>query len=147
MTTTLWLRISAVVSLLFTVGHSLGGFKQWSPMGDNAVLRQMTTVRFDVMGVSRSYLDFFMGLGWSMSVAMLLQTVLLWQLASLARTNPLGVRPMIGMFVLATIATGIIAWRLILPVPVVFSLALAITLVVAYVRAGRAIDGRLTNSH
>ena len=30
----------------------------------------MTAVRFDTMGASRSYLDFFMGFGWSISVAM-----------------------------------------------------------------------------
>src|SRR5262245_57444252 len=43
MTTTLWLRIAAVISLLFTAGHTMGGLTQWSPMGDNAVLQQMTT--------------------------------------------------------------------------------------------------------
>ena len=77
MTTTLLLRIASVISLLFTAGHTLGGRKQWSPMGGNDVLRAMTDVRFDTMGVSRSYLDFFMGFGWSISVFMLMQTVLL----------------------------------------------------------------------
>jgi hypothetical protein len=54
MTTTLWLRISAVISLLFAAGHTLGGLKYWSPMGDNQVLQAMRTVRFDTMGVNRS---------------------------------------------------------------------------------------------
>jgi len=53
MTTTLWLRIASVISLLFTVGHTMGGLKRWSPMGDNDVLRQMTAVRFYTMGASR----------------------------------------------------------------------------------------------
>lgn len=136
--TTIWLRIASVISLLFTVGHTMGGVKRWSPMGDNAVLRQMTGVRFDVMGVSRSYLDFYMGLGWSISVAMVLQTVLLWQMASLARTNASGVRPLIAVFALATLASAVIASRLILPLPALFSVALVIPLVAAYVRAGRA---------
>src|SRR5262245_47061636 len=138
MTTTLWLRIAAVISLLFTAGHTMGGLTQWSPMGDNAVLQQMTTFRFDVMGANRSYLDFFMGFGWSLSVGMLLQTVLLWQLASLARGNPAGVRPLIGVFVLATFASGVIAWRFIFPLPALFSLALLLALVVAYILAGHA---------
>src|SRR5215471_5564280 len=133
MTTALLLRIASVISLLFTLGHSLGGLKKWSPMGDNEVLRQMTAVRFDTKGVSRTYLDFFMGFGWSLSIVMLLQTVLLWQLSSLARTNATAVRPMIAVFVIATLATGIIAWRFICPVPALFSAALVIALVVAYV--------------
>src|ERR687888_1575300 len=111
MTTTLLLRIASVISLLFTVGHSFGGLRKWSPMGENEVLKAMTAVRFQTMGANRSYLDFFMGFGWSISVSMLMQTVLLWQMASLARTDSAHVRPMIGVFALATLVSGVIAWR------------------------------------
>src|SRR5689334_2143003 len=132
MTTTLLLRIASVISLVFTAGHTLGGLQKWSPMGENEVLRAMTSVRFDTMGANRSYLDFFMGFGWSISVFMLLQTVLLWQLASLARANPALVRPMVAVFALATLASGVIAWRLIFPIPALFSGALVVVLVAAY---------------
>ena len=135
MTTKLLLRIASVISLVFTVGHSLGGLRKWSPMGQNDVLTAMTAVRFDTMGANRSYLDFFMGFGWSISVAMLLQTVLLWQLASFAHPDPARVRPMIAVFVLATLASGVIAWRFIFPIPALFSGALAIVLAAAYVVA------------
>ena len=64
---------------------------------------------------------------------MLLQTVLLWQLASFARTDAARVRSMIGVFALATLATGVIAWRFIFPIPALFSSALVILLVAAYV--------------
>jgi hypothetical protein len=137
MTTTRMLRIAALISLLFALGHSLGGLSHWSPMGDNAVLKAMTDVRFETMGVSRSYLDLYMGLGWSISVFMLLQTALLWQMASLARADAARVRPMIAAFALATLVSGIIAWRLILPVPTLFSAALLAALVAAYATAGR----------
>ena len=53
MTTRLLPRIASVISLVFTAGHSLGGLSQWSPMGDNEVLRAMTAVRFDTMGANR----------------------------------------------------------------------------------------------
>jgi hypothetical protein len=135
MTTTQLLRIAAVISLLFTAGHSLGGLRKWSPMGDNQVLRAMTTVRFETRGATRSYLDFFMGFGWSLSVFMLMQTALLWQVASLARTDPAHVRPMIAVFALATLASGLIAWRFIFLIPALFSGLLFITLVAAYVVA------------
>ena len=133
MTTTLWLRISAVVSLLFTAGHTMGGLSRWSPMGDNAVLQAMSTVRFETMGASRTYLDFFMGFGWSISVAMLMQTILLWQLASLARTDAVPVRPLIAVFALATAASGVIAWHFIFPLPALFSVVLVVCLIVAFV--------------
>jgi hypothetical protein len=132
MTTKRLLRIASVISLLFTAGHSLGGLQKWSPMGDNDVLKVMNATRFDTMGANRSYLDFFMGFGWSISVAMLLQTVLLWQLGTLAHPDPSRVRPMIAAFALATLTSGVIAWRFIFPVPALFSAALVIVLVAAY---------------
>ena len=113
----------------------MGGLKKWLPMGDNPVLKAMTDVRFDAMGANRSYLDFFMGFGWSLSVSMLLQTILLWQMASLARTDAGRVRPMIAVFALAQLAGGIIAWRFIFPLPAVFAVVLLAVLVAAFVVA------------
>ncbi len=132
MTTALWLRISSVISLLFAAGHGMGGRKHWSPMGETDVLKAMRDVRFDVMGVSRSYLDFYDGFGHSLTVSMLLQAVLLWQMSSLAKTEPARLRPMIAAFVLATIAGGVVSWLFIIPIPVVFSAVLAACLAVAF---------------
>ena len=135
MTMTIWLRISAVISLLFTIGHTMGGLKRWSPMGDNPVLQAMSSVRFEVMSVSRTYLDFFMAFGWLLSVTMLMQSVLLWQLASIASTDPASVRPLIAVFAVATIASAVIAWRMIFPIPAVFAAVLAASLVIAFIAA------------
>jgi hypothetical protein len=129
---TLLLRIAFVISLLFAAGHTRGGLKKWSPMGENDVLEAMATVRFETMGTSRSYLDFFMGFGWSISVFMLLQTVLLWQIGSLARTDALQVRPLIVVIALANLASGMVAWRFIFPIPALFSGVLGLVLVAAY---------------
>jgi hypothetical protein len=46
--------------------------------------------------------------------------------------DPTRVRPMIAVFALATLASGVIAWRFIFPVPALFSAALVIVLVAAY---------------
>ena len=142
MTTTLWLRISSVVSLLFAAGHTSGGLKNWSPMGENTVLQAMRTVRFDAMGANRSYFDFYMGFGWSLSVAGVMQAILLWQLATLARTDALRVRPMIAVIGLAAAASGVIAWRFIFPLPALFSLVLVVSLAVAYAVARRPVPTR-----
>src|SRR5690349_18005310 len=133
MTTTLWLRISSVISLLFTAGHTLGGRKAWSPVEDNPVMQSMRAFHFDAMGVNRSYFDFYIGFGYSLSVLMLMQTILLWQLATLARRDVAAVRPMIAVIALAVAAAAVIAWRFIFPVPALFSLALAASLGVAWV--------------
>jgi hypothetical protein len=136
MTTTLLLRIASVISMLFAAGHTLGGRKAWSPIGESEVLTSMRTVRFEVFGVSRTYLDFYLGFGFTISVYLLLQAVLLWQLAGMAKTVPAAVRPMIASFALASLACGVLSWRFIFPMPVVFSAVLTVCLGLAF-RAAR----------
>ena len=56
-------RISAVLLLLFAVGHTLG-FQQSDPSwGVDTLLGLMRSSRFDVQGFSRSYWDLFLGRG------------------------------------------------------------------------------------
>lgn len=141
MTTTLMLRIASLISLVFAAGHSMAGLQRWSPMGDNVVLTAMTNVHFDMMGVSRSYLDLFLGLGWTISVFLLLQAALLWQMASLARMSAAQVRPIIVTFMLATVATGILSGLYIFAVPALFCGALLIALAAAYWTARKAPAG------
>lgn len=132
MTTSFMLRIASALSALFAIGHSLAGFQDWSPFGANPVFDAMRTTQFDVATGTRTYLDLYVGLGWTVSVFMLLQTVLLWQLAWLARTNLAQARAMLVPFAIAALATAVIAWRLIDPVPALFSLALLVALLLAW---------------
>jgi hypothetical protein len=137
MTVTRWLRISSVLALLFAVGHTLGGRKSWSPMGENQVLQAMRTVQFALGGTSRSYLDFYRGFGYSISIFQVMLAVLLWQLATLAATNVGATRPMIAIITVAAGSCGIIAYVYLLPLPALFSAVLFGSLVAAYVLAGR----------
>lgn len=112
-------------------------------MGDNEVLRAMRAVRFETMGTSRTYYDFFVGFGHSISVATLLQSVLLWQLATIAKAGTVSVPPMIGAFVVASAAGSFVAWHFIFPLPAAFSLLLTACLIAALlVRA----SGRFASS-
>jgi hypothetical protein len=130
-----WLRISAVVSLLLAIGHSLGGRKSWSPNGDLPVLQQMRDNHFDVMGVNRSFYDFYMAFGWSLSIALFMQSILMWQLGGLVTADVARARPMIAVITAAVVASAIIAWWMIFPVPAYFEAALSVCMIVALVRA------------
>ena len=136
--TRVWLRVSAIISLLFAVGHTLGGMQNWSPIADNPVLQSMRSVHFAVMGANRSYLDFYMGFGYTLTVSMFLQSVLLWILSDLARTHAAITRTMIGAFAVATALGAFIAWRYIFLVPALFSLVLFAALLMAFVAAVRS---------
>jgi hypothetical protein len=132
LTATLLLRIASFVSLLFALGHSLGGLKSWAPTGETSVVKTMTAERFTVAGVSRTYMDFYRGFGFTLSVFLLLQAVLLWQMAPFAAIDAPFVRPMIASFAAASLACTVVAWRLIMPLPALFSLVLTACLGLAF---------------
>src|ERR1700752_4364000 len=91
-----WLRIASVIALLFAAGHSMGAMESWSPPGETDVLEAMRSFRFDAMGVTRTYWDFYFGFGLFISVFLLLQAILLWQLSAIAMTDPARARPLIA---------------------------------------------------
>jgi hypothetical protein len=145
MKTPLVLRIASILMFLFTAGHSLGGKDSWSPAGETDVLRVMRSVSFHTAGVDRTYLDFYTGFGWTLSIFLLLHAVLLWQIAAMAKADPLRLRPLIASFFVAMIAAAVVSWTLILPVPVIFFAIVAATLAVAFFTAARDTERRPNN--
>jgi hypothetical protein len=131
MSTALLLRIASVISLIFTAGHTLGGRRSWTFSGETEVLNAMRTFQVQAFGVSRTYMDFYRGFGFTLSVYLLLQAVVLWQLAAIADTNPAQVRPMIVSFTLASLVGGILTWQFIFPIPAVFGAVITAFLVAA----------------
>lgn len=138
MKTTTLLKISSVLSALYCVGHTLG--RPWTPakaMDAQSVVQAMKAVHFDAMGASRSYWDFYYGFGLSLSIYMLVQSVLLWQLALIAKTDPRRIRPLIGAVLLSYIASLVIVWNHFFILPVIFTVVIALTLLWAFLAAGR----------
>jgi hypothetical protein len=133
----LLLRITSILSLLFAVLHTMGGADSWSPAGENDVLRAMRSYHFDFGGVSRSYLNLYLGLGYTVSVFLLLQAVLLWQLATIAKVDPARIRPLIASFFVASMACAFLSWKFIFAVPAIFSLIIAALLAFAFYVAGK----------
>jgi hypothetical protein len=111
------LRIASGLSLVFAAGHMAGGLKSWSPVGETQVLRDMGRFHFEVGSITRTYLDFYFGFGVFIGVYLLLQAVVLWQLATMAKSDPLRARPVVASFLLAAIASTYISWRYIFIVP------------------------------
>ena len=132
-TPTLCLRIASGLTVLYAAGHTLGGTESWSPPGDTEVLQSMRTFEFDVMGATRTYMDFYLGFGVSITVLLLLQAVLMWQLAALARDAPHRARPMVAALSVGSLIGTFVVWRFIFVVPALFSLGCAACLTIAYV--------------
>ena len=138
--TALFLRVAAVLSLLHCIGHTIGGvFSVDAPSGtkEGAVVAAMKSNQFDVMGATRSYWDFFIGYGLTISISGLLQAVVFWQFAGLAKTDPRRMRPIIAVFLLANLGFAILAWKYFFIPPLVGDLLITTALGLAYLRAAR----------
>lgn len=134
MNTTLLLRVASLIALLFAIGHTMGS--PWTPSeapGPASVVEAMKSVSFDAMGTSRSYWEFYIGFGVTISVYMFAQAVLLWLLAALARTQAAATRPFVIMLLASCVANGWAAWRYFFILPLILSVAMIVCLSLALV--------------
>jgi hypothetical protein len=131
------LRTASALTLLFAAGHAMGAVDFWSPPGETTVLEAMRSFQFDVMGTTRTYLDFYLGFGLYITVLLLLQAILLWQLAAIAKKDPAIARPLIVAFLATSVVGTFVIWRFIFIVPAAFSLACAACLVAALATSHR----------
>jgi hypothetical protein len=139
--TAFFLRVASVLTVLHCIGHTIGGvFGVDAPPGtkEGAVVEAMKSNQFEVMGATRSFWDFFIGFGLTISVSSLVQAVVFWQLAGLAKTEPRRIRPIIAAFLFANLGFAVLAWRYFFMPPLVGAVLTTIVLAVAYVGAGRS---------
>jgi hypothetical protein len=127
------LRAAAVLMFVHFAGHTIGMLQGPSHGPEEVVvIEAMKTHHFDVMGSSRSYWDFFLGFGFGASIDMLLQTVLLWLLSSLARKDAASARPFIAVFVLVWIANVALCARYFFIAPLAFAILMELILIAAW---------------
>jgi hypothetical protein len=136
------LRTASILTLIQALLHHFGLTRPPSHGRDEVALQTaMKSFHMDVMGSPRSYWDFFFGFGLCATVGMLLQSVLLWQLANLARSEPAKARPFMGTLFVAYVTYAIVSWSYFFIGPVVGNFINALLIGLAYVFTTR----RLTN--
>jgi hypothetical protein len=138
MNVTLLLRMAALIALVYAAGHTAGA--PWTPaIGPEQlpVIEGMKSQRFFAEGVMRTYWDFYQGFGVIISAFLCLQAAALWLLGSLAKANAPSLRPVIAVFLAATLVNAGLAWAYFFAVPAILAGAISACLVAALVLAGR----------
>ena len=133
-----FLRIAAVLTLLYCAGHTSG--MPWTPYTDagaTSVVETMKTHSFAEQGFQGTYWDLYLGFGLVISLYLLTQGVVLWQVASLAKTEPRRVRPIVISFLVAFLINVALSWKYFFIVPVVLGGLITICLAIALVLAAR----------
>lgn len=124
-------RITAVLLLLFAVGHTLG-FRQSDPTwGVDALLGSMRSIHFEVQGFNRSYWDLFSAAGFSVGVLYLFAAILAWQLGGLPAATLALMRGTAWAFAFCFAIITVVSCRYLFIVPIVFSLVITLFLIAA----------------
>src|SRR5664279_5092549 len=110
MNASVFYRISAVLLLLFAVGHTLG-FRQTDPAwGVDRLLTSMQSTHFDVQGFRRTYWDLFVAAGFSVGVFYRFAAVLAWQLGGLTAETLAVMRVTVWALALCFAAITVVSW-------------------------------------
>jgi hypothetical protein len=126
------LRAAAVVMLLLAAGHTRGS--PWTPAMEGqglAVVQAMKDGHFDVMGLDRSYFDFYLGFGWMLSAILIAHSILFWQLASLSTQLGKKLRPIILVLSIESFCLTFLGWKFLFFIPVAMNGIVAICLAIS----------------
>ena len=126
---TLILRVAAVLTFIHAVLHTVGGvFGKPQPGAAAAAVAAMQSNRFLVMGLTRSYAEFYRGLGLAVSVFLTAEAIVFWQLSSLAKTRPQRLRPILATFLIAYLVLAVNSYLYFFSPPVITEILIALSL-------------------
>ena len=130
-----FLRIASVLILIHSVLHTAGGVFGKPATGLAASVAANMRTPFPVLGVTRSYSDFYMGMGLGVTIFLTMDALLLWILASMAQENATRVRPLIVVFAVGYLAFACNSYLFFFSIPVITELLIVACLVAAILPA------------
>jgi hypothetical protein len=136
MKSTLFLRIASVLTLIHAALHTIGGvFGKPMPGAAQIAFTAMQSNHFLVMGLPRSYAEFYRGLGLGATISMTLEGIVLWLLGSLAKTDAHRLRPVMGVFMAGWVAIAVNSYVYFFLPPVIAELLIVACLGMAILTA------------
>jgi hypothetical protein len=133
---TFFLRVAAVLTLIHAILHTIGGvFGKPEPGAAEAAVAAMQANHFLVMGVHRTYADFYSGMGLAVSIFLTIEAVVFWQLSSLAKNQAQRLRPILAAFLIAYLALTLNSYLYFFLPPVITEVLIALCLGMAILTA------------
>ena len=134
---TIILRIASLLALLQYSAHAFL-FLSATPTDGPDEIAVIDAMKSRVAGLSWSYWDFYFGYGLMVILSGVIQVVLLWLLAVLAKHESYRLRPIIALFIFANVTHALLVWKYFqLIAPMAFDVLIALTLSFAFVSTSR----------
>jgi hypothetical protein len=133
---TLFLRIAAVLTLVHAVLHTVGGvFSKPEPGAAEVAFAAMQSNHFLVLGVTRTYAEFYRGLGLCISIFLTAEAIVFWQLGAIAKAQAHRLRPILATFLIAYLAMAVNSYLYFFSAPVITEALIALFLGLAILTA------------
>jgi hypothetical protein len=140
----IFLRIASVLTLIHAVLHTIGGVFGTADPGPAAVaVAAMKSNQFLLLGNTRSYWDFYMGMGLCVTIFLTVEAIVFWTLGSLAKTDAVRLRPILAAFIAGYLALGVNSWRYFFLGPVITEILIALCLALAIATARPATNASI----
>ena len=131
MSVALLYRVSAVLLVLFALGHQ-AGFRRVDPRwGIDTFVGALKTTQFVVQGWTRTYWGFYTGFGYFVTVLLVFSAAVAWQLGGLPVETLHTIPLLVWSFALCYLAITVLTWRHFFKAPVIFCIPITLGLLVA----------------
>src|SRR5437879_10375009 len=95
----------------------------------------MQSYRFKIFGAVRTHWEFYRGYSILFSVTLLVLAVMLWQLAAIAKTDAVRIRPLLASLFVGYMAFTVVSGKYFFIAPAAFSAAAAMCIALAIMSA------------
>jgi hypothetical protein len=128
-----FLRVASVLTLIHALLHTIGGvYGSPEPGPQLAAVTAMKANQFLLMGHTRSYWNFYMGMGLGMSIFLTMDAIVLWVLGSLARSESWRLRPLYAVLALGYLVFAVNSCEHFFLAPVIVEILIALCLASAF---------------
>ena len=128
----IYLRIASVLTMVHAILHTIGGvFGKPAPGVQESTVLVMKANHFPLMGVTRSFWDFYLGMGLSVTTFLTVEAIVFWQLGSLAKTQGAQLRPILATFALGYLVLAVNSYKYFFAGPVAVEVLIALSLYMA----------------
>ena len=132
----IFLRVASVLTLIHAILHTIGGvFGKPAPGLATATEAVMRANYFPALGQTRSYWEFYRGMGLGVTITLTAEGLLFWLLSSLARKDAAQLRPILWVFVLSYLAFAMNSYAYFFNAPVIVEILIAACLLGAIATA------------
>jgi len=128
----LFLRMASVVTFVHAALHTVNMlFGKPEPGPQQIAIAAMKSNQFLLMGMTRSFWDFYLGFGFATSILLLAESIVFWQLSSLAKTGAARLRWILATFTIGYLALTANSFAYFFAPPVATELVIAMCLALA----------------